>query len=152
MARSKREIPHYYLSATIDVSAASEWLERANEDRSIEERLVISALLLRATVRAIDRVPEMNGLCLDGSFVPSQAVHLGVAISLRGGGVIAPAIRDAGQLSVDELIVRLRALVGRARGGVLRSSEMSDPTITVTDLGERGGSSIAPWRSVARCR
>ncbi len=138
MARSKREIPHYYLSTTIDVSEAVAWLERTNLDRPIADRLVMPVLLLKATARAVARVPEINGFLVDGAFSPSEAVHVGVAISLRTGGVIAPAIHDTDRLSLDDLMARLRDLVGRARSGVLRSSEMSDPTITVTNLGDLG--------------
>ena len=138
MARSKREIPHYYLSTTIDVGTASAWLEQANLERPVKDRLVLSVLLLKASARAVARVPEMNGFFIDGTFVPSKAVHAGVAISMRSGGVIAPAIHDAERLSLDDLMAQLHDLVGRARTGVLRSSEMSDPTITVTNLGELG--------------
>jgi len=138
MARSKREIPHYYLSTTIDMRTASDWLERVNAGRSITDRLVMPVLLLKATARAVATVREMSGFMVDGQFEPSAAVHVGVAISLRGGGVIAPAIHDTAALGLDELMVALRDLVTRARAGRLRSSEMSDPTITVTNLGDLG--------------
>ena len=138
MARSKREIPHYYISTTIDMRKASEWLERVNAGRSITDRIVMPVLLLKATARAVATVPEMNGFMVDGQFEASAAVHVGVAISLRGGGVIAPAIHDTAALGLDELMVALRDLVTRARVGRLRSSEMSDPTITVTNLGDLG--------------
>jgi len=138
MARSKREIPHYYLSTTIDMRAASEWLEHVNAGRSITDRLVMPVLLLKATARAVATVPEMNGFMIEGTFQASAAVQVGVAISLRGGGVIAPAIHDTATLGVDDLMVALRDLVARARVGRLRSSEMSDPTITVTNLGDLG--------------
>ena len=137
MARSKREIPHYYLSTTIDVGAATDWLERANLERPTTGRLVLPVLLLKATARAVAKVPEMNGFFTD-AFTPSEAVHVGVAISLRSGGVIAPAIHDTDRLGLDDLMAQLHDLVGRARAGVLRSSEMADPTITVTNLGELG--------------
>ncbi len=142
MARSKREIPHYYLSTTIDMSAAAGWIERTNLDRSVAERLVLPVLLIKAVGRAVAAVPEMNGFMIDDSFVPSPAVHVGVAISLRQGGVIAPAIHDVDQLPLSELMKALRDLVGRARSGSLRSSEMSDPTITVTNLGDLGVESV----------
>jgi pyruvate dehydrogenase E2 component (dihydrolipoamide acetyltransferase) len=138
MARSKREIPHYYLSTTIDVSAAADWLERANLERPVTARLVLPALLIKATALAVRKVPEMNGFFLDDAFGPSAPVHVGVAISVRSGGVIAPAIHDADRLELDELMARLSDLVGRARAGRLRASEMSDPTITVTNLGDLG--------------
>lgn len=142
MARSKRDIPHYYMSTTIDMSAAVSWLTAANLERAVPDRLVIPVLLLKATAKAAIRVPEMNGFFLDGEFVPSPDVHAGVAISLRGGGLIAPAIRDTAVLSLDELMGRLRDLVSRARSGVLRSSEVSDATITVTNLGDLGVDSV----------
>jgi len=138
MARSKREIPHYYLSTTIDMRTASDWLEQVNAARSITDRLLMPALLLKATARAVATVREMSGFMVDGQFEPSAAVHVGVAISLRGGGVIAPAIHDTAALGLNELMLALRELVTRARAGRLRSSEMSDPTITVTNLGDLG--------------
>ena len=84
----------------------------------------------------------MNGHWVDGGFRPAPAVHLGVAVSVRGGGLVAPAIRDADQLSLDELMTRLRDVARRTRAGALRSSELSDPTITVTNLGDLGVESV----------
>ena len=137
MARSKREIPHYYLSTTIDLSAPVGWLADANAARPVTERLLPAALLLKATALAVHDVPAMNGFWDDG-FRPSTAVHLGVAISLRGGGLVAPAIHDADQLALASLMAALRDLAQRTRAGTLRNSEMSDPTITVTNLGDQG--------------
>jgi pyruvate dehydrogenase E2 component (dihydrolipoamide acetyltransferase) len=142
MARSKREIPHYYLSTDIDVGRAVAWLEQENSDRPVSARLVVPALLIKATALAVAKVPEMNGFMVDDGFEPSADVHVGVAVSLRTGGVIAPAIHHADRLTLDELMAALQDLVTRARGGVLRSSEMSDPTITVTNLGDLGVDSV----------
>lgn len=138
MERSKREIPHYYLGMEIDFGPATDWLDELNEDRGIADRVLPAALLLAAVARSIAEVPEVNGHWIDGRFVASEAIHLGVAVSLRGGGLVAPAIHDADRLSVEELMPALRDLVNRARAGRLRSSEMSDATITVTNLGDRG--------------
>lgn len=142
MARSKREIPHYYLSTTIDMSVATAWLADTNADRLPAARILPAALLLKASALAARAVPECNGFWRDGDFRPADGVHLGVAINLRGGGVVAPAIRDADRLSVDELMTRLRDLVRRARGGGLRASEISDQTITVTNLGDQGAETV----------
>jgi len=139
MARSKREIPHYYLRTQIDMSRALAWLTEENLKRPVSERLLSSVLLLSAVARAVAQTPAMNGFWLDGGFQAAESVHLGVAISLRGGGLIAPALHDADEKSLNELMAGLRDLVARARSGRLRSSEMSDPTITVTNLGEQGG-------------
>lgn len=138
MARSKREIPHYYLSTTIDMSRALTWLKQANEERPVTERLLYGVLLIKAVAMALRQVPELNALWKDGEAVRSERIHIGTAISLRQGGLVAPALQDADRLTLHELMHNFQDLVKRARAGSLRSSEMSDPTITVTSLGENG--------------
>ena len=138
MARSKREIPHYYLAADVDMSRALTWLEVENATRPVAARLLPAALLVKAVALAARQVPEMNGFWKDGRFQASEAVHVGVAISLRQGGLLAPALHDADRRSLDEVMRALLDLGERARSGGLRASEMADPTITVTNLGERG--------------
>lgn len=142
MARSKREIPHYYVSNTVDMGPAISWLRERNRSLDISDRLVPAALLLRATALAAHRIPQLNGYWADEHFTPSAAVHLGVAISLRGGGLVTPAIHDAADLPPGELMARLRDLVNRARAGRLRGSELTDATITVTNLGDQGVESV----------
>ncbi len=141
MSRSKREIPHYYLSETIPMRRAAEWLAGANAKRPMSGRLLMAALQLKAVALALAEFPDLNGTWREGAYQPARAVHLGVAISIRQGGLVAPAIRDAQSLALDELMAALADLVKRARAGSLRSSEMSDPTITVTNLGEGGAES-----------
>jgi pyruvate dehydrogenase E2 component (dihydrolipoamide acetyltransferase) len=133
MSHSKREIPHYYLATQIDLDRSMRWLEEANADVSISERLLPAVLLLKATALAVREVPELNGHWIADVFHPAESVHLGVAVSLREGGLVAPAIHDADQLDLGKLMESLRDLVTRARSWRLRSSEMSDPTITVTN-------------------
>lgn len=138
MARSKREIPHYYLSTTIDMGPAMDWLARANAARSVTDRLLPGVLLIKAVALALQEFPEFNGFWKDGQAVRSPAIHVGVAISLRGGGLVAPALHDTNRLSLSEVMQRLQDLVKRARAFSLRSSELSDPTMTVTSLGDLG--------------
>lgn len=142
MARSKREIPHYYLSTTIDLSTALAWLRVENERRAITERLLPAVLLLKAVALALREVPELNGTWVDGAFRPGTGIHLGCAIALRRGGLVAPALHDTDKAELTDLMRRLQDLVARARAGSLRSSELADPTITVTNLGEQGVDSV----------
>ncbi len=93
---------------------------------------------LKAVALAAQRFGEFSGFWRDDGFEPAPKVHVGVAISLRGGGLVAPAIHDVADKNLDELMGDLTDLVARARAFSLRSSEMSDPTITVTNLGDQG--------------
>ena len=142
MARSKREVPHYYLATTIDMDRAVRWLADENLRRPVTDRLLLAALLVRAVALAVREAPELNSLWRGGAAVRSETVHVGVAIALRGGGLVAPALRDTASGSLGDLMQRFRDLVLRARRGGLRSSELSDPTITVTSLGETGVESV----------
>ncbi|WP_166785511.1 2-oxo acid dehydrogenase subunit E2 [Cryobacterium cryoconiti] len=142
MARSKKTIPHYYLSTTLDLRAALTWMEAQNAGRPITERLVPAALLLKASALAAKDTPEVNGFFTEGSFRPSAAVHLGVAVALRHGGLVAPALHDADSLPLEVLMRQLRDLVSRARGGRLQRAEMADPTLTITNLGDLGVDSV----------
>jgi pyruvate dehydrogenase E2 component (dihydrolipoamide acetyltransferase) len=142
MSRSKREIPHYYLTTTIDMGRAQGWLEDYNRERPPEERLLPAVLPLKAAGLALLEVPQLNGFWKEGQFGQAERINIGWAIALRGGGLIAPAIRDVDKLSLTELMDALRDLVARARSGGLRSSELTDPSFTITSLGERGADSV----------
>lgn len=142
MERSKREVPHYYVSDDIDVTAALRWLERANAERPVTARVLSAALLARAVVVAAHQVPEMNGHYIDGAFQPAAAVHLGLAVSLRSGGLIAPVIADAHLLGLEPLMAAMLDVVDRARAGTLRSRDVEAATITMTNLGDRGVASV----------
>ncbi|WP_432473776.1 dihydrolipoamide acetyltransferase family protein [Amphritea sp. HPY] len=138
MTRSNREIPHYYLATTIDLQAASQWLAEFNLGQEPDQQLLITVLLHKAVALALRKTPEFNGFFIEDRFQPSPDIHLATAISLRGGGLITPAIRYADQLTLPEMMDKMRDLTLRVRRGGLRSSEMSDASITVTGMGERG--------------
>lgn len=138
MARSKREVPHYYLSTAINMKHALDWLAQENLKRSVEDRLLYGVLLVKAVALALREIPELNAVWESGKPVIKPEIHVGVAISFRSGGLIAPALHNTDNKSLTQLMKDFRDLVQRTRAGTLRSSELSDPTITVTSLGEQG--------------
>jgi pyruvate dehydrogenase E2 component (dihydrolipoamide acetyltransferase) len=142
MERSKREIPHYYLATSIELTSTLAWLEKANHERPISKRLLFPALLLKAVANAARRFPQLNGHWTDGAHQPSDAVHVGMVVSLRTGGIVVPTLRDADSRSLDDVMQQLQDVVTRARSGRLRSSELSDATLAITSLGEDGVETI----------
>ncbi len=138
MARSKREIPHYYLQTRIDMHRTLLWLAEENKKRPIKDRMLPVIPLIRAVALSLADVMELNGHWIDGRHQIAEAIHIGFVISLRQGGIIAPAILNADDKSLDELMAALRDLIMRARSGGLRSTEMTDATVTITNLGDLG--------------
>jgi pyruvate dehydrogenase E2 component (dihydrolipoamide acetyltransferase) len=144
VARSKREIPHYYLEQAISLAAAERWLESQNAQRAVTERVLPVALLIKATALAARAMPELNGHWIDDAFRPSDRVHVGLAIALREGGLVVAGLPDTDRIPVGDLMGQLGGLVERARRGALRSSELEAVTLTVTNLGERGADAVYP--------
>ena len=147
MAKSKQEIPHFYLSLELDITNVQKWLQQKNQTTPPEEHVLLLALLLKALAYALVKYPTLNGFYRNGSsqqhyFEQASAIHIGNVISLRQGGLVVPAIHDVDKLSVSELMHGLRDITERSRNGHLRSSELMDGTITVTNMGERGADSV----------
>ncbi|MFI7680177.1 dihydrolipoamide acetyltransferase family protein [Actinophytocola sp. NPDC049390] len=138
MTRANRDIPHYHLATTVDLGPLMEWLHDHNRTVPVVERLVPAAFLLKATASAAAEVGELNGHWRDGAFHPASTVDLGVATSLRGGGLIVPVLPDAAHLPVTELMRLLRDRVARVRAGHPRGSDLAPASITVTNLGDLG--------------
>ncbi len=144
MARAKREIPHYYLGYALDFGAAREWLTRYNAALPARERLIEGLLVVKAVALAAARIEGFNGYFRDGRFARSTAIHVGTAIAMRGGGLVAPALLDANRKDLKTLMLEFSDLVTRVRTGHMRSSEFMTATITVTSLGEDGVETIYP--------
>jgi pyruvate dehydrogenase E2 component (dihydrolipoamide acetyltransferase) len=144
MSRSHREIPHYWVSQTIDATVMFNWLDARNAERPVAARLLYAAPLIKAVALALKATPELNGHYVDGAHRPSSSVHLGIATALRGGGLVAPAMHDVEAMTLDALMAALADLVPRARSGKLRSSELTDATATFSNLGEGTSDSLMP--------
>lgn len=144
MSRSKREIPHYYLSMQCCFSSAHSWLEQHNATVAIEERLLPSALVLKAVALAARAMPEFNGFYKDDEFQPAANVHAGMAIAMRGGRLVAPAILDADRKPLPVIMSELRDLTIRVRSGHMRATELALSTITITSLAEEGVDLLVP--------
>lgn len=144
MARSKRDIPHYYVSSDIDVTAMSDWLAAENGRRAVPQRLLAAVPIIKACALGLRQVRELNGRFVDGRFVAAEDVRMGIGIALRGGGLIAPALPHPDRLPLDDIMQRLADLVARVRRGRLRSSELTDATVTLSNLGDGTADAVLP--------
>lgn len=142
MSLSNAQIPHYYLSSSINMSPALKWLEEVNRNRAIQERILPAALLIQAVVHALKEVPELNGFWRDDALEISKEINPGIAIALRKEGLITPAILNAHEFNLDGMMKSLGSLIERTRSGKLRNSEITEQTITITNLGDLGAESV----------
>lgn len=141
VSKSNKEIPHYYLEKKIDMTKALAWLREANSKRPIQKRLLPAALIIKATAKSLVDFPNLNAIW-DNGLKPKKEINIGFVVSLRGGGVIVPAIRNANLKTIDEIMEALNDIIPRARAMKLRSSDLTDATISITSLGEGGADMV----------
>ena len=99
----------------------------------------------RAAVETLLEFPELNATLEDDDHaVYTDAVHLGIAVSLGEGGLIVPVIRDAQDLSVEGLAKRIKDLAKRARANELSADEVRGGTFTITNPGGYGSIMATP--------
>lgn len=142
MSRSKKEIPHYYLKKRINLDSLISWLDESNKNLAPTERLLLPGLLMRAVIFALKKFPEMNGYFKEGKFEVSSVVNLGIAFSIKEGGVMVPAILNANQMSLADLNKAIQSLALRTKERSLTSRELSEGTITVTNVGDLGSDEV----------
>ena len=142
MTKSKQEIPHFYLSVDLPINKAQQWLQQANKDKTPQTHILLIALVLKAVAISLQKYPQLNGFYQKDHFELASEINIANVISLRGGGVVVPALRHVEQLSVPEIMSALRDITRRSRaierGERLRSSELMGATMTITNMGERG--------------
>jgi pyruvate dehydrogenase E2 component (dihydrolipoamide acetyltransferase) len=134
MAESKREVPHFYVSADVEMDRLLELVERRNADRPADARVTVTAYLIRAVALTLAEHPHFNAVWTAGVLEEIEAINIGVAIALDDG-LIAPALLECRDRSVEDLAIGLADLVGRTRAGKLRAPEINDATFTLSNLG-----------------
>ncbi len=134
MTQSKQEVPHFYVTSSIDMTKAMALREELNELWAGEARLTVNDLIIKSSALALAKFPAFNSHYTEGGIKPGPAINIGVAIALEDG-LIAPAILDCGSKSLKEISVASRDLSTRARDGVLRPEEYTEATVAISNLG-----------------
>ena len=138
MSESKAQVPHFYLQCEIDMGKALTLREDLNAELAGEGvKLTVNDLIVRASALALRDHPQFHRSWIDGKLHQHGAAHVGIAVALDEG-LIVPVIRDADSLSLRDLAVTARDLVGRARSGSLRQNEIEGGTFSISNLGMLG--------------
>ena len=128
MKASVAEIPQVTLQG---VALADAWL--AQRARPGGGSVSVTSLLVHTVARVLTDEPRVNGWRVDDEVRIAKPVHVGVAVAVDGG-LVVPVIRDANELSVDEVAASLRELAHKARSGGLSANDLADATFSVSSL------------------
>ncbi|MGA1215013.1 MAG: 2-oxoglutarate dehydrogenase, E2 component, dihydrolipoamide succinyltransferase [Candidatus Nanopelagicales bacterium] len=125
----------------VDVTRIAQLRDRAKGDFEAREgvKLTFLPFFAKAAVEALASFPTLNA-SIDvaaGTVTYHGEVNLGVAVD-TDRGLLAPVVRDAGDLSVAGLARRITDLADRTRTNKVSPDELSGGTFTITNTGSRG--------------
>jgi pyruvate dehydrogenase E2 component (dihydrolipoamide acetyltransferase) len=134
MVESKTQVPHFYLSTEVEMDALLALVDAMNAERGRDDRLTVTAFLVRALAMTLVEHPAFNAAWRGDVVERWDAINIGVAIALDDG-LVAPALLDCRGRDVDDLARGLADLVERTRAGKLRAPEIGEATFTLSNLG-----------------
>jgi pyruvate dehydrogenase E2 component (dihydrolipoamide acetyltransferase) len=136
MSRAKREVPHFYLRADLDMTAVID-LHAQRQGMTTGSRWSLNDAVVRAAALALREVPALNVEFAADHVRQYACVDVAIAVAVAGG-LMTPVVRDADRKPLAELAAETRDLAARARDGRLQPVEYSGGTLTVSNLGMHG--------------
>ena len=135
LVEAKSTIPHFYLTADVDMGAAMEFREQVAQVHGA--KLSVNDLVLKACALALRKVPEANASFTEDAIIHHARVDIGMAVAIEDG-LITPVIRDADKKTIGQIGTEARELAGRARDRKLKPEEYTGATFSVSNLGMMG--------------
>lgn len=138
MVKSMFEAPHVSVFVDVDATRTMEFVKRLKNSPDFAGVRVSPLLVMaRAVMWAVQRNPTVNSSWTDTEITVHHYVNLGIAAATPRG-LIVPNIKEAQSLKLRDLAMELEKLVVTARDGKTTPAEMSNGTITITNLGSFG--------------
>ncbi|MCD6169696.1 MAG: 2-oxo acid dehydrogenase subunit E2 [Candidatus Latescibacteria bacterium] len=139
LSQSKRQAPHYYLQAEIDMSDTVRMREDllTEEEKTSSVHLSYTDAIIRATALSLEQFPVLNSTYENGKLRSFKEVNIGVAVALQEG-LVVPVIKDVANKTLWQIAEERTTLVTRAREGKLTQMDISNGTFTISNLGVFG--------------
>jgi pyruvate dehydrogenase E2 component (dihydrolipoamide acetyltransferase) len=138
LAESKRTVPHFYLTTSVDATDLGALRKQINEQLADAGlKVSFNDLIVKGAALAFRKVPEVNVSFADDALIRHAHVNVGIAVATERG-LIVPVIRDADQKSLGQIAREARDLAERANAGKLQPNDYSGGTFSVSNLGMFG--------------
>jgi pyruvate dehydrogenase E2 component (dihydrolipoamide acetyltransferase) len=135
LAESWRTVPHFYLTRDVNATAFLDWHKVAQ--KKTEETITYTDLLIKVAAAALQHHPRVNASWIDESIQYNKAVNIGLAVAVEDG-LLVPVLHEADRMSLSEIAVARKGVVGRTHAGKLKLNELQGGTFTISNLGMYG--------------
>lgn len=139
LTRSKRTIPHFYISVDVDMSEAVRRRRQLNEAN--RTKVTITDMIVKAVAAALPEFPKMNSHVEADRMIVKAAVNVGIAVSVEEG-LIVPVVADADKKNLAQISAVTRENAASARAGRMKPQALG--SFTVTNLGTHGIDTFVP--------
>ncbi|HIM69599.1 MAG TPA: 2-oxo acid dehydrogenase subunit E2 [Gammaproteobacteria bacterium] len=142
VSAAKTNVPHFYITQDVEVSALQVFRATINK-RSPEIRISVTHLLIKALGVAMAELPTTNRIWVDDKILAFNQVDIGM-VTETADGLRVPIIRDAGRRTLEEVAIEARTLASRAQDGSLTQKEVGGGSVSISNVGMFGASSLIP--------
>jgi pyruvate dehydrogenase E2 component (dihydrolipoamide acetyltransferase) len=143
LVEAKQTIPHFYLTADMDVGRLMAMREEANaaapkdKDGKPAFKLSLNDFIIKVWGAALQRIPAANAVWAGDRILQFRNSDIGVAVALDGG-LITPVVHNAEMKSLTAISAEMRDLADRARAKKLRPNEYQGGSSAISNLGMYG--------------
>ncbi len=140
MGKSKREIPHFYLTCEVDLSIVAKTMKEEIKEKPVKEsevHLTYTDLLIKACGYGLKGVPQVNSTFKEGKIYQSSQINVGVAIG-RDERLVVPIIKNVDRKSLFEIAKERKRLIKRTKENKLSLEELEGSSFTLSNLGMFG--------------
>jgi len=143
LVEAKQTIPHFYLTADIEIGRLMAMREEANAAAPKDKagapafKLSLNDFIIKAWAAALTRVPAANAVWAEDRTLRFANADIGIAVALDGG-LITPVLRNAESKSITAISAEMRDLAERARAKKLKPNEYQGGSSAISNLGMYG--------------
>jgi len=143
LVQAKQTIPHFYLTADVEIGRLLALREEANaaapkdRDGNPSFKLSVNDLVIKAWAAALQRVPAANAVWAEDRLLRFKHSDIGVAVAIEGG-LLTPVIRQAEQKTLSAISNEMKALAARAKERKLKPDEYQGGSSAISNLGMYG--------------
>ncbi|MBI3762889.1 MAG: 2-oxo acid dehydrogenase subunit E2 [Chloroflexi bacterium] len=134
MSESQLAAPHFYVTVEVDMAPAMALRGQLNALLPEDEKISVNDFIVKAAALALRQFPNLNASVAGDKLIRRGRINVGLAVAVEGG-LITPVVQDADLKSLAQIAVAARALVGRAREGRIKPTDVEGGTFTVSNLG-----------------
>ncbi len=134
MVDSKQNIPHFYVTKSVNVESLMSIYQKVNETLPAEQKVSINDYVIKATALALREFPNLNASISENVLVQHGSVNIGVAVAIEGG-LLTIVVRDADQKPIRVISQEVKEMASRVRSGKVRAEDVEGSTFSISNLG-----------------